>query len=452
MRLRVGDSVDPHELVGERWFAAKDRAVTAVTVEERFAMGRGGLAILRAEVGRGRSLRYTMPIDDDPSTWVALADLAARGGSIIGNAGGSLTGIPPTRIGAPTHSVKGDDRATRSDDARPLGVDQSNTSWVIGEHSVLKLYRRLAPGPNPEVELAAALVDAPIPAFHGGIRYRSTAWGAADIAIVHQFVPGASDEFERLAEGLAAWLRAGCAPGDLKLPLADLADAGRATAALHAALMRLEARHLRPRPAGSGDVVRWSGRARTAVTAAIRTMDAADRAVGAELRAMRPAIDAAIAPLAAVAPGTTVARIHGDMNIGQLVRDGVRFLIVDLEGEPARPVAERRRHDLALRDVASLLRSVDHITRSAIRRASVQDQERAVDAWLAAARATILAAYRTGLGGDGGNLASQPHLLHALEVEKELYEFVYSAMYLPAWRYAPAAGLRWLIRRGPVEG
>ena len=452
MSLRVGTTVDPDRLVGERWFAAKDRPVTAVTVEERFAMGRGGLAILRADVGRGRSLRYTLPIDDDPSTWLGLADLARRGGSINGVAGGSLTGIGPAGSRERTHDGSSGRLATGGDGVRPLGVDQSNTSWVIGEHSILKLYRRLAPGPNPEAELAAALVDAPIPAFHGAIRYRATAWGPADIAIAQQFVPEADDEFERLAERLAAWLRSGCPPGALQSPLADLANAGRATALLHAAFQRLEGDNLRPRPAAAADVARWSARARSAATAAIRVTAPADPVLAAELRAMRPAIESAIAPLAAIAPGATIARIHGDMSVGQLVRDGARFLIVDLEGEPTRPVAERRRRDLALRDVASLLRSIDHITRSAIRRADVHDQGRAVDEWLVAARASTLAAYRAGTGGDGAGVPSQPRLLHALEVEKELYEFVYSAMYLPAWRYAPAAGLRWLIQRGPVEG
>ncbi len=450
MRLRVGTAVDPDRLVGERWFATKDRAVTAVTVEERFAMGRGGLAILRADVGRGRSLRYTLPIDDDPSTWLAVADLARRGGLITGDAGGSLTGVPPVRSGKRRSDALGDRVATNGDVVRPLGVDQSNTSWVIGEHSIVKLYRRLAPGPNPEVELVSSLGDAPIPAFHGGIRYDG-AWGSADVAIVQQFVPEAGDEFERLAQRLAAWLRAGCPPADLRSPLADLANAGLATAQLHAALQRLEGRRLRPRPAVSADVARWSVRARSAVTAAIRAMAPADPALAAELRATRPAIESAIAPLAAVAPGATIARIHGDMSVGQLVRDGARFLIVDLEGEPTRPVAVRRRRDLPLRDMASLLRSVDHITRSAIRRSDVHDQGRAVDDWLDAARATILAAYRNG-AGDSAGIPSQSQLLHALEVEKELYEFVYSAMYLPPWRYAPAAGLRWLIQRGPVEG
>ena len=452
MRLRVGTTIDPKRMVGERWFAAKDRAVTAVTVEERFAMGRGGLAILRADVSRGRSLRYTLPLDDDPSTWLGLADLAQRGGSISGDAGGVLVGMPPARPAEGTGAGLGGDAGAGGPTARPLGVDQSNTSWVIGERSVMKLYRRLESGPNPEVELAAALVDAPIPAFHGAIRYRGAAWGPANVAIVQQLAQGAGDEFERLAEQLAAWLRAGCPQSGLHLPLADLADAGRAVAELHAALLRLEGRHLRPRPAGAADSARWSARARYAATAAIRVTAPADPALAAELRAIRPAIESALLPLAVVAPGSTVARIHGDLSVAQLIRDGARFLIVDLEGEPTRPVAERRRRDTLVRDLASLLRSIDHITRSAIRRSGVHDQVQAIDGWLDAARHTFLDAYRRGLAAEGVDVAAQPRLLHALEVEKELYEFVYAAMYLPPWRYAPAAGLRWLLQRGAMEG
>ena len=409
-------------------------------------MGTGGLAILRADIGPGRSLRYTLPLGDGPATWHALADLAERGGSMNGDAGGALIGR--WKMGrTPAQSGEGPSAAVR-----PLGVDQSNTSWVIGERSVLKLYRRLARGQNPEVELAAALVGAPIPAFRGAIRYRGATWGPADVAIVQQLAPAAGDEFELLAERLVDWLRADCPAGVLLPLLADLAEAGRTVAELHGALLSLEGRDLRPRPAVAADSARWAARARSAMNAAIRATAPADPLLAAELRATRAAIESAMAPLATVTSGAMVARIHGDLSVSQLIRDGTGFLIVDLEGEPTRSVAERRRPDTQIRDLASFLRSIDHITRSAIRRSSVHDQGPAVDRWLDSARRTFLGAYREGLAVERVDTVVEPRLLHALEVEKELYEFAYAAMYLPAWRYAPAAGLRWLLKRGPVEG
>lgn len=443
MRLEVGAAVDPAPLRLERWFAAKDRTVTSVTVEERFPIFKGGLAILRAGVASGRSDRYSLPVDDDAATWLGLADLAARGGVIDGVAGGTLVGLPPARRAGVTIQPR---------TIRPLAVDQSNTSVVIGEASMLKLYRRLETGPNPEVELVMALRDAPIPDFEGAIRYRPAGERAVDVAIVQRFVRDAPDEFEQLAERLATWLRAGCPPEDLGPRLAELDDAGRVVAALHVALLGLEAPYLRPRPAKPTDTARWVHRASRALVAAVRAIAPIDHDLAAELRASRPVINAALAPLGEVAAHRTLIRIHGDLSVAQLVRDRSRYRIVDLEGEPTRSVAERRRRDSPVRDLASMLRSIDHITRSAIRRSGINDRETAVDAWLDAARRSFLDAYAAGLATVDRAIDVEPRLLHALEVEKELYEFAYAAMYLPAWRYAPAAGLRWLLERGPDLG
>ncbi|HUG29862.1 MAG TPA: hypothetical protein VMQ65_05020, partial [Candidatus Limnocylindria bacterium] len=376
MRLGVGAIVDPELLRGERWFASKDRALAAVTVEERFPIGAGGLAILRVDVARGRSDLYSLPIDDGPESWLGLAGLAARGGSIVGDAGGTLLGMLPTQPTLPTPPAT---LPRRRPTVRPLGVDQSNSSIVVAETSVLKLYRRLEPGPNPEVELVMALGNAPIPAFQGAIRYRPASGRSVDVAILQRFVAGAPDEFERLAERLATWLRAGCPTAGVPPFLADLDDAGRAAAALHVALLGLDGRHLEPRPARATDTARWSNRAARAQSAAVRTIAPLDPGLATELRALRATITTAVAPLGAVAPGTALIRIHGDLSVAQLVRDGSRYLIVDFEGEPTRSGAERRRRDTPVRDLASMLRSIDHTTRSAIRRSGVVDHGPAVD-------------------------------------------------------------------------
>lgn len=445
MSVGVGARIDPELLLGERWFASKDRGVAAVAVQERFPIGTGGLAILRADMARGRSDLYSLPLDDERATWLGLASLAARGGSIEGDAGGTLVGLPPTPPTRPTPPGVLSGRQ----DVRPLGVDQSNTSVVIGEDGILKLYRRLEPGPNPEAELVMALGNAPVPDFQGAIRYQPPSGRSVDVAILQRFVAGSVDEYERLAEQLDTWLRAGCPAAVVPPLLADLADGARAVAALHVALLRLEGRDLRSRSSRAPDIDRWSVRAGRALPAAIRAIAPIDPGMAAGLRARQAAIAAALAPLGAVAPGGTLIRIHGDLGVAQLIRDGSRFLIIDFEGEPTRPGAERRRRDTPVRDLASMLRSIDHITRSAIRRSGVVDRGPAVDDWLDSARRTFLDAYGAELATSSHAVEVEPRLLHALEVEKELYEFAYAAMYLPDWRYAPAAGLRWLLERGP---
>jgi predicted trehalose synthase len=146
-----------------------------------------------------------------------------------------------------------------------------------------------------------------------------------------------------------------------------------------------------------------------------------------------------------------VVRAHGDYHLGQVLvaPDGLR--IIDFEGEPSGSPEQRRAHRPALRDVASMLRSIDHVARSARRRAEARHGgplERPgldLDAWLRRSRERFLEAYRAGLLERRVWVDIDPDLLHAFEVDKELYEFGYAATYLPSWLYAPTEGMRALF-------
>ncbi|HEX5827701.1 MAG TPA: hypothetical protein VFY23_09290, partial [Candidatus Limnocylindrales bacterium] len=135
--------------------------------------------------------------------------------------------------------------------------------------------------------------------------------------------------------------------------------------------------------------------------------------------------------------------------------DGYR--VIDFEGEPLRTIEDRRRPDSPLRDVASLLRSLDHVARSAhgraVRRAEAEGRtlDRPgldVDAWIERARARFLRAYADELRRRGAPFGVDEDLLDAFEVAKECYEFVYAATVLPSWLWAPREGMRWLLARG----
>jgi predicted trehalose synthase len=144
-------------------------------------------------------------------------------------------------------------------------------------------------------------------------------------------------------------------------------------------------------------------------------------------------------------------RAHGDYHLGQVLIAPDGFRIVDFEGEPLSPVQARRAHRPALRDVASMLRSLDHVARSARRRAEATNGGRLehvgldLDAWIARARERFLEAYRAGLLERRVWADIDPDLLHAFELDKELYEFAYAATYLPVWLYAPTEGMRALF-------
>jgi predicted trehalose synthase len=151
-------------------------------------------------------------------------------------------------------------------------------------------------------------------------------------------------------------------------------------------------------------------------------------------------------------PGTPIlTRVHGDYHLGQVLIAPDGYRVVDFEGEPLRPLEERRAHGSPLRDVASMLRSLDHVGRSAGRRAVARNGGPLdspgldLEGWLRRARDRFLDAYRVGLREAGSPIAVDPALVRAFEIEKETYEFIYASTYLPSWLWAPTEGMRFLI-------
>ena len=178
-----------------------------------------------------------------------------------------------------------------------------------------------------------------------------------------------------------------------------------------------------------------------------------DGEVAAELRREAPAIAARFSVFDALPVMPRLTRIHGDLHLGQLIHAEDGYRIVDFEGEPTRPIEERRRLDSPLRDVASMLRSVDHVGRSARRRAErrnggpVEEPGLDIDRWLERGRERFLHGYREQLRERGMPAAIDDDLLLAFEFAKESYEFTYAARFLPDWLWAPREGMRWLVER-----
>ena len=170
---------------------------------------------------------------------------------------------------------------------------------------------------------------------------------------------------------------------------------------------------------------------------------------GEELKALEPRIRAGLAAFEHVEP-PLLSRTHGDLHWGQFLRSPSGVHVVDFEGEPTRSMDDRRRPASAMRDLACLVRSLDHVARMAELRAAGLEQpgarRRRVDRAgrrSAASRPTPRRSRRpTPASG------STPALLRAFELEKETYEFLYAARFLPSWLYAPRLGMRWLFRHG----
>lgn len=338
--------------------------------------------------------------------------------------------------------------------SRALGGEQSNTSVAIGGTHVLKLFRRLQPGVHPEIEigrhLALTAPDAPVATLSGWYELHDEgASGTAEptaLGVIQELVPGALD-----AWGLVLSALAGSRGGILS----GLHELGGAVARLHVAMARPgvgAANATDPeRPEAFGATRFGADRLQTLVQAIGR---AGDRVLATGLD--RPPELAALAGRGdevrnraqqlATGLGTDLGaaiRHHGDLHLGQVVLGDDGWVILDFEGEPSRPLAQRRLRHAPLRDVAGMLRSFAYAA-ATHRRA---DPGALGPGWEPAARAAFLDGYLTTIDPVllPSSATTTASLLALFELEKVLYEVDYELAHRPDWVHLPVAGLRRFI-------
>ena len=313
-----------------------------------------------------------------------------------------------------------------------VSTEQSNTSLVFGNEAILKLFRRLEPGLNPDVEVHDALRRAEnehIAPLLGHVEIDIAGSDEpATVAMLQTFVPNASDGW-RLA---TASVRDLYAEGDLHADevggdfAGESERLGTATALVHADMARV----LPTEPADDG----WFAGLATQMNERL------DAAVGIvpPLADYADGIRAIYARVAGGAEPVTRQRVHGDLHLGQVLRTAIRWIVLDFEGEPARPLAARRELDSPLRDVAGMLRSFDYAARHMLVE-QPEDTQRAYRAqeWAERNRTAFLAGYAAG----GGQADAGSALLRAFEADKAVYECVYEARNRPHWLMIPLHSL-----------
>ena len=315
--------------------------------------------------------------------------------------------------------------------ARVLSGEQSNTSVVLDARDaadepvplIVKVFRMLSPGDNPDVVLQGALVDAGstrVPAVVGAVTGRWThpttegdGPASGHLAFCQEFLPGVEDAW-RVA------LRAAAAHEDFTAPAREL---GEATAEVHAVL----ADALGTTPTSPEQVA--------AVIAEMRLrFDAAVTAAPA-LEDVRDAVEEVLTQ-AQDLPWPPLQRVHGDYHLGQVLRAPDRgWVLLDFEGEPLRPLAERSLPDQWVRDVAGMLRSIDYVG-GTLERAG--DDGRARE-WVATTQGAFLDGYAARAGSDPRTLGP---LLAAFELDKAMYEVVYETRNRPDWVGIPLDAVR----------
>ncbi|MCK0092554.1 hypothetical protein HCA61_18920 [Rhodococcus sp. HNM0563] len=442
----------PHQ----RWCAAKGHRITGVRVVLRQPLaeesGFGADHVLVAvtfdsapeqiyQVPLG--YRSHLPDELAPST-IAAPDEAAgrsvfvydglRDQEIIGLYANSSLARGATRGPIELHTVPGTviEPGMRG---RALRVEQSNTSVALGEQLLLKMFRRVTLGINPDVELHLALAAGQCRSV-APIR----AWLEADIEGVRTTLAMVQDFAANSADGWSMALgsvRDLLLEGDLRADEVGTDFAGEAhrigvaVAEVHAHLA--EGLGVSERPASD------------LAAGMVRRLDAAAAEVD-ELAVFVPGARALFEEVAALDP-ITVQRIHGDLHLGQVLRTPERWLLIDFEGEPAKPLAERREPDTALRDVAGMLRSFDYAAHHAVRESETEgvasQREFRAGEWAQRSSAAFCDGYAATAGSDPREVGV---LLRAYEVDKAVYEVVYEARNRPTWLRLPLNAIRRLTR------
>ncbi|HEX3297945.1 MAG TPA: hypothetical protein VHR85_14090 [Nocardioides sp.] len=332
----------------------------------------------------------------------------------------------------------------------PFTGEQSNSSVAFGEQALLKIFRRITPGLNPDIEIHERLTLAGsdnVAALLGWIEAEAeTGSGAGterapsrdagtpeklQLAMLQQFLRTASDGWELALTSVRnlfaeADLFADEVGGDFA---AEAQRLGEAVGHIH----RLLAEHFPTGERTSSDHAELTKAMTERLEAAIAVVpDLAERA---------PALRDLFAAVGSIESGA-VQRVHGDLHLGQTLRTAKGWKIVDFEGEPTKPLAERVQPDSPWRDVAGMLRSFDYAPRvAAITAAATGDdgaEQRAFRAaeWSARNQAAFLDAYAgRELTGD------EQTLLAAYVADKAVYECVYEARNRPTWLSIPMAAL-----------
>ncbi len=438
---------------GQRWYASKSRSVAGIEIVEGVTLHEHPtlfLSLVQTRFATGTHELYQLPLllaaGDEPAAardavahtdgWKAydaleapaqLLELMRRidAGDEIDTGEGRfgfyrVNGLAPM----PDHAQ-----------ARLMGVEQSNSSVVFDERLVLKIFRKLEPGINPELEMVRFLSAWGFPniaPLHGWYEYDGAAL-AATLGVAQQFFPDALGGWELALDKIGS---------DPEWFLDQLGSLGEVTAHMHTVLASDASD-----PAFAPEEP--SAEALSLLTATVdedieriflRMPDNEDLA---PIAGRGQDVRERLASRSQLGVGGRVIRTHGDYHLGQTLHTPGGWVIIDFEGEPARPLYERRSKRSPLRDIASMLRSFAYVT-SAVKiqrgQAAPEDfeqqaRERFLSHYLATVDPTLLPAGEAAIN----------NLLSVFELEKAIYELKYELDNRPDWVQIPVAGIRRLL-------
>ncbi len=516
-RAVLQTAVLPEFLPRQRWFGGKSRTIRSCLIDDWMPLTpTSGLVYCTVRYGAEDEETYVVPLALAVGADAERIREATPNAILCSVVGGEETGVLYDAIatdesclallalmggGADRRGTRGVLRGTPGRDfgetAAPeggwsvarVGGEQSNTSIVFGDRYILKLFRRLARGQQPDCEITRYLTEQQgftgVPAFAASAEYLSADAPHATVAMLQRMVLNQGDGWHWIQEELGryqeraltlpapeavgstgprVWIdvgEAGLPPSlDELLGVSDDAAValGRRTGELHLALGRPTSDPaFTPEPLTPTDLVQLAGDIRRSAGGVFELLKEAFPRLPDDLvetashaLSLRGRVSARLNRLPGLSPACLKIRIHGDYHLGQVLRTGSEFVIIDFEGEPARSLAERRAKHSPLRDVAGMLRSFGYAAQVALMSHVARrpgDLERLIPwarVWERSVCAVFLHAYLRTVAGSGlipEDRAALEGLLEVFLLDKVLYELRYELDHRPTWVRVPLAGL-----------
>ncbi|WP_434604302.1 maltose alpha-D-glucosyltransferase [Pseudomonas sp. R1-7] len=501
-RATLEQGILPNWLQNRRWFAGKDSAIEKVDIVYGVRFGDPQHPVLLSEIdvtSAGQTLRYQLPFGllAEDQLGAALPQQLAlsrvRRGRQVGLITDAFTlenfiravlqGIQASTVlpcadgelrFEPTEGLAALNLGAEPE-VRYLSAEQSNSSVVVGGSLVLKLIRKVASGVHPELEMSAYLTAAGfsnISPLLGSVIRRDAQGEDALLMIAQGYLSNQGDAWEWTQNNLERALRDELADavseqeqhynalGELK----DFAGMlGQRLGEMHQVLAQpTDNPAFAPQPTSAKEAQAIGKDVAAQVENALRLLkqnqdqlNPADQAMVARLLEHRKTVLAHVQELAGKAAGGLRIRVHGDLHLGQvLVIKGDAYLI-DFEGEPARPLHERRGKHSPYKDVSGVLRSFDYAAAMAVQLHTVDStadadaaRKRVADRYLVEARQAFVQAYRlaaASLAHEWKDAGGEDAALALFGLEKAAYEVAYEAENRPAWLPVPLHGLYGLL-------
>ena len=475
MSAAVRDASSLAEFIrNRRWFRSKTRNIEKAEVVDIIdGPGSAQILIVKLDYAEGDCDHYVLTDTNNNSGQPveALDDPDFRGELLNAFLTSAMQrGQNGELVFSRTNALRGsvDGRKLPSSVSR---AEQSNPSIIFGDQFILKLFRKIEPGTNPDVEIGAFLTErgfANTPAVLGTLEYRTRSNHVYSAGILQEFVPNQGDAWKYTLDSLKGYFDRAAQPGASDPATSDpqqlvgeylksAALLGQRTAEMHIALSTAKGnpdfepqpftpeagRKLHDEMLAQADIAFETLRRKRAALSG-EAAEAAQKLLHLENRVTERFTALRHRNLTA-----SRIRIHGDYHLGQVLWNGSDFKIIDFEGEPARPLQERRAMSLAMRDVAGMLRSFQYAAYAALfNRGDNGTLDRwadACDGWVSAAfLSSYLQTAQSNVFMPEGE-AEQRLLRDAFLLHKALYEVAYELNNRPDWVRIPLKGILSLV-------